>query len=85
MQKYRRKNNLEEVLLHEAEISLIKTRRILRFSNDKAKRIYVEKLKELLMLRDCIFVERKTLSGNEVETRKGFDANYNKYRYVIFD
>lgn len=85
MQKYRRKNNLEEVLLHEAEISLIKTRRILRFSNDKAKRIYVEKLKELLMLRDCIFVERKVLSGNEVETRKEFDADYNKYRYAIFD
>ena len=72
------------MLLHEAEISLMKTRRILRFSSDKAKKLYIKKLKELLTQRDCIFTENEALSVNEVETRKAFDANYNKYRYVIF-
>ncbi|QKE60391.1 hypothetical protein [Streptococcus phage smHBZ8] len=62
----------------------MKTRRISRFSSDKAKKLYIKKLKELLTQRDCIFTEGKTLSENEVETRKAFDANYNKYRYVIF-
>lgn len=36
MQKYRRKHNLDEILLHEAKISLMRTRRILHFSNQKA-------------------------------------------------
>lgn len=85
MQKYRRKHNLDEILLHEAEISLMKTRRILHFSSAKAKKLYVNKLRELLMQRDCIFTVRKALSENEVETRKVFDVNYNEYRYAIFD
>ena len=85
MQKYRRNNNPEEVLLHEAEISLMKTRRILRFSNQKAKKIYVKKLKKLLAQRDCIFTRGKALSENEVETRRTFDVKHNKYRYTIFD
>lgn len=84
MKKYERKNNLDEVLLHEAKISLAKRHRILRFSSNKAKKLYVNKLKRLLMQRDCIFTENKALSENEVETRKAFDANYNKYRYVLF-
>ena len=84
MQKHQKGDTLDEVLLHEAEISLMKTRRILRFSSDKAKKLYVNKLRELLTQRDCIFTERKALSENEVETRKTFDANYNKNRYVIF-
>lgn len=85
MKKYERKNNLDEVLLYEAKISLTKRRRILHFSSDKAKKLYVNKLKRLLMQRDCIFTESKALSENEVETRKTFDANYNKYRYAIFN
>ena len=84
MQKHQTGDILDEVLLHEAEISLMKTRRILRFSSDKAKKLYVSKLRELLTQHDCIFTERKALSENEVETRKSFDANYNKNRYVIF-
>lgn len=84
MQNHQIRDTLDEVLLHEAEISLMKTRRILRFSSDKAKKLYVNKLRELLTQRDCIFTERKALSENEVETRKAFDANYNKNRYVIF-
>lgn len=84
MRKYRKKDILDEVLLYEAKISLMKTSRILRFSSDETKRLYVKKLRELLTQRDCIFTERKALSENEVETRKAFDANYNKNRYVIF-
>lgn len=84
MPKYRRNNNLDEVLLHEAEISLMKTRRILHFSGKKAKKIYVKKLKKILVENNCMFVENKSLSENEVETRKAFDARYNQYVYAIF-
>ena len=84
MGKYRRKHSLDEILTHEAKISLMKTRRILRFSENKAKNIYVKKLKKILVKNNCIFVENKSLSKNEVETRKAFDARYNQYVYAIF-
>ena len=84
MQKYRKKHNLNEILLHEAKISLIRTRRILRFSSNEAKKLYVSKLKELLAQNNCMFVENKSLSESEVETRKAFDARYNQYVYAIF-
>lgn len=84
MQKYRTKHDLDEILLHEAEISLMKARRILRFSNSEVKKLYIKKLKELLTQNNCMFVENKSLSENEVETRKAFDACYNQYAYAIF-
>ena len=84
MEKYRRKHSLDEMLTHEAKISSTKARRILRFSNQKAKKVYVKKLKKILMKNNCMFVENKSLSENEVETRKEFDARYNQYVYAIF-